>query len=633
MQVRKYIFKLILSIAVILSSNDSFAAKTDFIQPDNGVAKSRIIASFYQKSTEDRQRLVAGFEVVINDGWKIYAPDNSGKTNFIGAPPSFNLTNSQNINIAKTQPTFPTAYIEKEQIGDETIEYSAYKEKIIIPLEIEVVDLDKKVNLEIEVNYALCKDICIPVSQKFSLEVPALQNDSEILENIQPYLENNQILIPKNPLEESPILQISLLKALLIAFIGGMILNIMPCVLPVLSIKLLSIINHNQSKLSRIRWAFFSTTLGIVFSFAAFACIAAFLKTIGNQVGWGFQFQNPYFLLFLLVVLMVFVANLIGLFEFNFGGSLGSVLNKKIIKEDVRKKNIFIPNFLSGILAVLLATPCSAPFVGVAVSFALSTNIKEIFLIFGIMSLGLASPYLFFIAFPQSVKLMPKPGAWMIKTKQLMAGFLAATAIWLVYILIDNIGFIAAMSAAILSILILLFFKIINKFNFSELEPRRHLLIIITNSIIFISLISSIFIIPNHLAYLNKMLEKQQQENWIKFDQSKIPDLVKQGKTVVVDITADWCITCKANKLLVLNSQEIRVRIAKSHIVAMRGDLTKPNEAIFDFMKEYNRYGIPFNIVFGPNAPNGILTSELLSKKSLLEIIDQASNLNPQPKQ
>ena len=150
-------------------------------------------------------------------------------------------------------------------------------------------------------------------------------------------------------------------------------------------------------------------------------------------------------------------------------------------------------------------------------------------------------------------------------------------------------------------------------------------------AIILISLTAAIFIVPNRLTYLDKMMKKEQQENWIKFDESQIPHLVKQGQTVIVDITADWCITCKANKLLVLNSKEVRARISQDNIVAMRGDLTKPNEEIFNFMKKHNRYGIPLNIVFGPNAPDGVLTSELLSKNSLLEAIDQASyNSNPQ---
>ncbi|MES2677808.1 MAG: thioredoxin family protein [Pseudomonadota bacterium] len=611
MQVRKYISKLVLPALFLLFANNIFAAETDFKAAQNGGAKSRIIASFYQD--KNQQKLIAGFEIVIDEGWKIYAPDDSG----FGVPPSFNFAGSTNIDAAKFNPLFPKATIQKEQIGSQEIEYHAYKDKIIIPLELEIADSTQETNLQIEVNYGLCKDICIPVAQKFSLTIPAAQIDAVSLKNIQQYLENKTITDSEAPQISNQTKPIGIIKALIIAFIGGAILNIMPCVLPVLSLKLLSVINHRQSKVGRIRFAFLATILGIVFSFAVFAGVAVFLKSIGNAVGWGFQFQNPYFLLFLLIILMVFIANLLGLFEFNFGGALGSILNKKITNQEAGK-NIFIPNFLSGILAVLLATPCSAPFVGVAISFALSSNTKEIFLIFGSMSLGLALPYLFLIAFPASVKLMPKPGAWMLRAKQLMAGFLAATAIWLVYILIDNIGFIAAIAAGFLAILILLFFKIINKINLSKTK-------FILSLIIFAALIAATFIIPNRLMYLDKMLEKTQQENWIKFDETQIASLVGQGKIVVIDITADWCITCKANKLLVLDNSEVKEKLKNSNIVAMRGDLTKPDAKIFNFMKKYNRYGIPFNIVFGAAAPNGILISELLSKDALLKAIAEAS--------
>ena len=628
-------------ITISMISGNVFAADTAFQSDKNGGAKSRIIASFYQDDTKanaakTNASLIIGFEVEVAKGWKIYAPDNSG----FGVPPSFDFANSHNINIEKFNPIFPKPQLAKEQIGAETIEYSVYKDRVIIPIELEVLDATKGVALEVQVNYGLCKDICIPVDQKFFLNIPAGQSDAEALKNIQQYLDTKQINSPINAEPQTDNLvvdgtqpespannsssnnfpKISLLRAIIIAFIGGAILNIMPCVLPVLSIKLLSIINHSGAKSGRIRFAFFSTTLGIVFSFAIFAAAAVFLKSIGNAVGWGFQFQNPYFLLFLLAVLMVFIANLLGLFEFNLGGSLGSVLNKKITTEE-QKKNIFIPNFLSGILAVLLATPCSAPFVGVAISFALGSDVKEIFSIFLAMSLGLALPYLFLIVFPKIIKLLPKSGAWMVRAKHLMAGFLAATAMWMVYILCDNIGFIAAMSAAILAILILLFFKIVSKTNLSG--PNCFAKISAT-LIIFIAIIAAIFVVPNRLAYLDKMMEKEQQANWIKFDPAKIPELVAQGKTVIVDITADWCVSCKANKLLVLSSKEIKAKLRESNIVAMRGDLTKPDKEIFDFMQKHNRYGIPFDIVFGPSAPDGVLTSELLSKDALLKAIKSA---------
>ncbi|MFT6076910.1 MAG: suppressor for copper-sensitivity B [Myxococcota bacterium] len=620
MQVRKNILRLILSASIVLFANNVFAAETSFAEPQNGEAKSKIIASFYEGSSQ--KELIAGFEIELGEGWTIYAPDDSG----FGIAPSFDFSDSKNINISKTSTHFPKSYTKKENIGDIFIEYQVYKGKVIIPFELEVIDAKKETQLEINVSYGLCKGICIPASQSFSLSIPASQIDNDSLEKIQKFLPNKKVFNPdqivKKTTKDSQ--KISIFKALIIAFIGGVILNIMPCVLPVLSIKLLSVINHSQSKTSKIRFAFFSTILGIVFSFAIFAVVAVILKSLGSAVGWGFQFQNPYFLIFLITVLIIFVANLLDLFEFNFGSSLGSVLNNEISKKE-KNRSVFIPNFFSGILAVLLATPCSAPFVGVAVSFALGSDVKEIFLIFGSMSLGLSLPYLFLIAFPKSVKLMPKPGAWMLKIKQLMAGFLLATVAWLIYVLIDNIGLIAAASAAILALLILLFFKIVHKSHLKNQEKSFSKKQIATIVIVFSFLVSSIFIIPNCLAYLDDMMEKSQAQYWIKFEESEIQGLVDEGKVVVVDITADWCITCKVNKLLVLDTDVIKDQLKKPNIIAMRGDLTKPDEDIFNFMRKYNRYGIPFNLVFGPNAPKGILISELTSKDELLGAIKQAS--------
>ena len=627
MQVRKnpkkYLLKTaILTIWLTTICTQIFASQTAFKNHNSSGAKSRIIASFYEQNNQ--QKLIAGFEIILQEGWKIYAPDTSG----FGIAPSFNLANSQNINTTNFNPIFPSSIVETEQIMDETIKYNIYKEKVIIPIELQTINPNKNNILNITINYGLCKDICIPAQQQFSLNIKPQESDTKTLQNIQQFLPHKQIA--PNPItttNKTPqaTIKISLFKILLIAFIGGAILNIMPCVLPVLSLKLLSIINHSGAKQKRIRLTFLSTTSGIVFSFLVFASVATFLKSAGNVVGWGFQFQNSYFLLFLLIILMGFIANLLGLFEVNLGNSLGSIINKKITNKE-EKNNIFIPNFLSGILAVLLATPCSAPFVGVAISFALSANIKEIFLIFTTMSLGLALPYLLLIAFPKSIRFLPRSGNWMIKTKQLMAGLLAATAIWIIYILIGIIGFIPSISAAILALLILPFFKITKQINLiaTPKSPKQ----IILATIIFTTLITSIFIIPNYLSLSAKITKKNQQQNWIKFNEPKISQLIKEGKTVLVDITADWCITCKANKILVLNSHEIKDKLKDPNIIGMRGDLTNPNQKIFDFMQKYHRYGIPLNIIFGPNAPDGIITSELLSKKEVLEAIDKASESN-----
>lgn len=620
MQVRKSIFRLLaaptLLFGLILfgATSNSFATSTDFVNNDNNATSARIIASFYMDHGQNK--LITGLHLKIKDGWKVYAPDDSG----FGQPPYFDFQKSDNIDIKKFNILWPTPIKAEEEMGAQKISYAIYKNEVIIPIQLQVINANKDANLEISVNYGLCKDVCIPVSQKFSLKVPESEPDQEVLKNIQQYLENksffnndtkaNTTLTDNKPIQP---INISLIQAILIALIGGMLLNVMPCVLPVLSIKLLTVVSHRNTKIGRLRCAFLYTALGIVCSFIFFAFCAIGLQSLGKSVGWGLQFQNPYFLIFLIAVLMIFIANLLAMFEFNSNTFLNTLINKKI-DETEQKKNIFIPNFLSGILAVLLSTPCSAPFVGTAVSFALTRGQKEIFIIFTAMGIGLAMPYLFLILFPKASYLLPKPGNWMIKAKQIMAGLLAATVIWLINILSSNIGFVAGTAAAILAVLILFFFKInpkIKKFSIKAL--------------ILAIIIALLFIVPNQLSYLNKMHNQEEQKNWISFDQKKLQELVSSGKTVVVDITADWCITCKVNKTVVLNSAEVMEKLHQPNVVAMRGDLTTPDDKINQFMREHNRYGIPFDIVFGPGAPNGILASEFLNKTALVEAIDLAS--------
>jgi suppressor for copper-sensitivity B len=235
------------------------------------------------------------------------------------------------------------------------------------------------------------------------------------------------------------------------------------CVLPVLSIKLISVIKHSDAPIARIRFAFLATICGILSCFFAFALLAAIIKFTGNSLGWGLQFQNPYFLISLIVILVLFLGNLLGFFEINFNQFLSTILNKKIT-EGEDKKNIFIPNFLSGVLAVMLATPCSAPFLGSAISFALTQNFAVIFLIFLFIGFGFSLPYIILIASPKLFYLLPKPGNWMVQIKQVLAGLFAATVIWLVYVLSHIIGSFPAFLAGALAITLLAAIKIRSEF-------------------------------------------------------------------------------------------------------------------------------------------------------------------------
>src|SRR3989338_15286 len=535
--------------------SSSFAAESNWQKHQSDAAQVRLLASFYEKDGETK--LIAGLHFKVKSGWKIYGNDSAR----IGLPPQFNFAGSKNY--LSHQIVWPKAHVEEEKIGDQIFKYSVYKDEIIIPLEIKVEKTDAPAELFLKLDYGVCKDVCIPASENFILKVESKPDENTLnqiqkniscivhrascFDNFNSRSTKHEARSTNYPLPLTP----SIFPILLLALIGGAILNIMPCVLPVLSIKLLSVIEHADAAISRIRFAFLATILGILFCFVIFAFLAVLIKITGNSLGWGLQFQNHYFLIFLIIVLTFFTANLLGIFEISFNQILANLLNKKISREE---KNIFIPNFFSGILAVMLATPCSAPFLGSAISFALAGDFVVIFAIFMAIGIGFASPYIVLIASPQLVRFLPKPGMWMVKVKQLMAGFLAATIIWLVYILSHNLGALPALLVAIFAVMILGCLKI-----------KSNLLKFLT----IIVMVISAFAIPSDLQKYHQTRKYNDDSLWRNFNEAEIYHLVAEGKVVVVDITADWCITCKFNKFRVLQNEEIVAKLERGQIIGM----------------------------------------------------------------
>lgn len=345
------------------------------------------------------------------------------------------------------------------------------------------------------------------------------------------------------------------LGLLLAALLGGLILNLMPCVLPVLSLKVLSVVSHGgKDNRKTIFRNFMASAFGILCSFWLMAGILAALKSAGSAVGWGIQFQNPVFLVFLITVVLLFAVNMWGLFEIPL---------PRFIAKHVASKHEHEPtlagHFLTGAFATLLATPCTAPFLGTAVGFALARGTFEIMTIFTFLGLGLALPYIALAVSPGLFRFMPKPGAWMVKLKKFLALALLATALWLGHVLV-TISTMPALDAG-----------------------------------------------------------------WQKFDQALIAPAVAEGKTVVVDVTADWCLTCKANKKFVLEQDDMIEALSAPNILLLQADWTARDEKTFEYIKGYGRYGIPFNIVYGPAAPEGIPLPELLSKKAVLDAIAVAA--------
>jgi suppressor for copper-sensitivity B len=367
------------------------------------------------------------------------------------------------------------------------------------------------------------------------------------------------------PAPAAPPAQSPLLLILGIALLGGLILNVMPCVLPVLVLKLTSVLQHGGGEGEHVRLSFLATAAGIVAAFLALAASLTGLKLAGHEIGWGIQFQQPVFLAILALICLVFAANLWGLFEVPLPAMAGDLA----LATDRRARNHKVfGGFMTGVFATVLATPCSAPFVGTAIGFALSRGGTEIFAIFLAMSIGLALPYLAVAAAPHLAVMLPRPGRWMVWLRRALGISMAATALWLGFILAGQLGLLRATPA-----------------------------------------------------------QQAQGEavHWQAFDQAAIAGLVAQGKTVFVDVTADWCLTCKANKALLIDPPPVSTLLNQDNVVAMVADWTRPDPAISRYLAHHDRYGIPLNVVYGPNAPDGIVLPEVCTVETIVAAIHRAA--------
>lgn len=348
---------------------------------------------------------------------------------------------------------------------------------------------------------------------------------------------------------------------LLVALLGGLVLNLMPCVLPVLSIKLLGILGHGGGERGAARRGFLASAAGIVASFLLLAGLALGLRQAGLAVGWGIQFQQPVFLAVMIALLLAFAANLWGLYEIALPRWLLDRLPAAPAPGGIGG------NFLAGAFATLLATPCSAPFVGTAITFALGRGPVEIVAIFLALGLGMAAPFLLVAAWPDAVLRLPRPGRWMLRLRAALGVALAATALWLGSVLVDVLRAPAAGTPPAVS----------------------------------------------------------GRVPWVAFDPAAIPGLVAAGKVVLVDVTADWCITCKVNDAAVLEREPVAFRLAAPGVVAMRADWTRPDPAITAYLARFDRYAIPFNAVYGPGLPEGVALPELLTSGAVTAALERAA--------
>ena len=382
-----------------------------------------------------------------------------------------------------------------------------------------------------------------------------------------------------------------LFNFLILAFLGGLILNFMPCVLPVLSLKLLSLVKIGSESAIKVKNNIISIVLGIFSSFLFLSLFIITMKFLGHSIGWGFQFQNLYFLIFITSIVFIFSLNLLGFFEIILPGKLFNNINEYI------NSNKISGYYFSGVFATLMATPCSAPFLGTAIGFSAITSNLNILMIFISVALGFSSPYLLIFVNPKFLKIIPKPGQWMDVFKFILGLILLATSGWLMKLSgIDEV-FILIITLLVTALSLILFFNIKKLIS---------------------SLIFSIVI----FLYLIKPFQNTQKQNdWVEFDEQILNLEVSNNKVLLLDLTADWCITCQINKQTTLENEDLIEFLKSNNIFLMRGDWTKPNDKILNFIKKNGRLGIPLNIIYGPRNKNGILLPEILTKDLIIDNI------------
>jgi thiol:disulfide interchange protein DsbD len=383
----------------------------------------------------------------------------------------------------------------------------------------------------------------------------------------------------------------TLLTVLGAAFIGGLILNLMPCVLPVLSLKVFSLMKHagENPRAAWIQGAAF--TAGVVLSFWVLAGLLLALRAAGNQLGWGFQMQSPGFVLGLIFLFFLLGLNLFGVFE--LGASLVGLDAKA-----TGHLGGLASSFGNGALATLAATPCTAPFMGSALGFAAQQPAFISLLIFTFLALGMATPYLLLTIFPGALHFVPKPGAWMEAFKQFMGFLLMATVIFLIYVFGALVG-----EEQIPGLLgTLLFFALVAWF-YGKWGPMHRWVRVATLVIFVVYLISMFDSMSIAVLQAGGSVARSATattDGWQPWSQDAVDAALTKGQPVFVDFTAAWCLSCKVNEAVALGTDAVKQAFAQKNVALFRADWTHSDPAISNTLRKFNRDGVPLYLLYSP---------------------------------
>jgi thiol:disulfide interchange protein DsbD len=394
----------------------------------------------------------------------------------------------------------------------------------------------------------------------------------------------------------------------------------MPCVLPVIALKILGFVSEAKSEPRRVRALGLIYALGVLFSFLVLAGIIIGVKAAGNQIGWGFQFGNPIFLVCLITLVTLVALNLFGVFEVTLGGRALNTAG------ELASKHGAAGAFFNGVLATALATPCTAPFLGAALGFAFAQNATTIILIFLAAGLGLAAPYVLLSWNPAWLKFLPKPGAWMEKFKIAMGFPMLTTVVWLLYVATGTYGKDVAWLAGFLVVVALA------AWIFGEFVQRgRHGKFLAGVIVLLLLAGGYVLILEKTLHWRAPMIEtltgnSDDKIDWQPWSPAAVAQARASGHPVIVDFTADWCLTCQVNKKTSIEIPSVEKKLKDLNFVALVGDYTHTPANITAELTRYQRAGVPLVLVYPKNAnAQPMVLPEVLTPGIVLNALGRAA--------
>ena len=415
------------------------------------------------------------------------------------------------------------------------------------------------------------------------------------------------------------------------ALIGGLLLNVMPCVLPVIALKVFGLVRLAGDQPGRIRKLGLAFSGGVLASFLVLALLVIVLQAAGDQVGWGFQFQEPRFVIAMAAIVFAFGLSLFGVYEIMLPGSAVDAVGALLSRPSEGKAG-YGASFGEGVFATILATPCTAPFLGSALGFAFSQPWPVIFLIFTFVAIGMALPYLILTMQPRWIRFLPKPGDWMVTAKHVMGFLMMATMLWLLFILGSQLGMEAVVWTGAFLLTVGLACWLVGRFaTLAASTVKRRttwiaaLAVVVAGYFLFLE---SILDIDTAVAAASskETSDPAGRITWEPFSLSALEADLQTGRTVFVDFTAEWCLTCKVNEKTVLNTDAVRSKFRELDVLTVKADWTNRNPDITKLLAKFGRSGVPLYVIFPPGRPDSpVVLPELVTTGIVLEALKKAT--------